>query len=55
MGTKAQLVNFIIENFETADGMPVSMSKLDSFKKAELEEFIKAKDEVDNFKEWIKK
>jgi len=53
MGTKAQLVEYITEHFETEDGMPVSMSKLDSIKKADLEKFIESQDEESNYKEWL--
>lgn len=53
MGTKAQLVEYITEHFETEDGMPVSVSKLDSIKKADLEKFIESQDEESNYKEWL--
>lgn len=54
MATKAQIINFISENYETKDKMPVSMQKLDSYKKAELEEFIKAHNDDDNLEDWLK-
>ena len=53
MATKAQLINFIIEVFEEANGDPVSKSKLDSYKKAELEELIKAKGLEGRLIEWL--
>lgn len=54
MATKAQIINFISENYETKDKMPVSMQKLDSYKKAELEEFIKSHNDDDNLEDWLK-
>lgn len=43
MATKAQLINFIMEMFTEADGSEISKSKLESFKKSDLEELIKAR------------
>lgn len=53
MATKAQLIDFIIETFEEADGNPISKSKLEVFKKADLEEFIKARDAEADLEEWL--
>lgn len=53
MATKAQLINFILETFTEPDGNSVSKSKLDSFKKADLEEFIKEKGAEDDLKVWL--
>ena len=41
--TKAQLIDFIIDKFREPDGSPVSKTKLDAMKKAELEELIESK------------
>lgn len=41
--TKAQLIDFIFEKFQEPDGKPVSKSKLDAMKKADLEELIESK------------
>jgi hypothetical protein len=54
MGTKAQLIDYIASHYTAEDGTPVSMSKLDSLKKAELEEFIKLQNMEDDFKDWLK-
>ena len=53
MVTKAQLISFIMEMFKEADGNAVSKSKLDSFKKSELEEFIEAKGLKEDLEKWI--
>ena len=53
MGTKAQLINFIIDKFQEPSGESVSKSKRDGMKKAELEQFIKAKGCEDEFKVWL--
>lgn len=53
MATKAQIIAFIIEMFEESDGNAVSKSKLDSFKKSELEEFIKAKGLKEDLEKWL--
>lgn len=53
-GTKAQMINFIVENYETKDGSPASMVKLDSFKKAELEKFLVDNNEEERFGEYLK-
>ena len=55
MATKAQLINFIIETFEEADGKPVTKADLDRFKKAELEEFIKEKGAEAELEVWLAK
>lgn len=52
MATKATLIDFIAEKFEGPNGIPVSKAKLESFKKADLEEFIKEKDAAEEFIEW---
>lgn len=54
MASKAQIINYISENYETDDGMPVSMSKLDSYKKAELESFLKENNDLESVEDWIK-
>lgn len=53
MASKAQIVDFILENYQTSDGMPVSLSKLDSIKKSELENFISEEGESENLEKWI--
>ncbi len=53
MGTKAQLIDYIIAHYTTSDGSLVSMSKLDSLKKSELEEFIKSQGMEEDAKQWI--
>ena len=53
MGTKTQFIDFIIEKFQGSDGSPVSRSKLDGLRKADLEEFIKSKGLEDEFLSWI--
>lgn len=53
MATKAQIVNYIAEKYETEDKMPVSMQKLDSYKKAELEEFIEKRNDSEELEKWI--
>lgn len=55
MATKAQLINFIIEMFTEADGNEVSRSKLETFKKSDLEEFIKSRDLTSALEEWLAK
>lgn len=47
MASKSQVMNYILENFETKEGLPVSLSKLDSYKKAELEDFLKEQGEYE--------
>ena len=53
MATKAQLISFIIEKFAEASGEPISKAKLDSYKKADLEEFVKEKGLESDLKEWL--
>lgn len=53
MGTKVQLINFILEKFTDAEGNAVSKSKLDGLKKADLEEFIKERGLEDEFSSWL--
>lgn len=55
MATKAQLINFIIETFEEADGKPITKADLDRFKKAELEEFVKEKGAEAELEAWLAK
>ena len=54
MATKAQLIKFIMETFSEPDGNEISKSKLDSFKKADLEEFIRTKGAEAELAEWLK-
>jgi len=53
MGTKAQLISFIIEKFQEPSGESIPKSRLDGMKKAELEEFVKAGGYEDEFKTWV--
>ena len=53
MASKAQIVEYISEKFEAPEGMPVSLAKLDSYKKAELEKFIEEKGEKEKLDEWL--
>lgn len=53
MATKAQLIKFIMEKFSESDGNPVSKSKLESFRKAELEKFIQDRDAEAELQEWL--
>ena len=53
MATKAQLISFIMEKFNEPSGEPVSKSKLDAMKKADLEEFIQARGLEDELKAWL--
>lgn len=53
MATKAQLITFIIETFTEADGTAIAKSKLDGYKKADLEEFILQKGANQLLKEWL--
>lgn len=53
MANKAQIINYISENYQTNDGMPVSLSKLDSYKKSELEAFIDEHHDKENMNKWI--
>lgn len=55
MATKAQLISFIIEMFNEADGNAVSRSKLEMFKKGDLEEFIKSRGLESKLNEWLAK
>lgn len=55
MATKAQLINFIIEKFQEADGNEVTRSKLEALKKSDLEEFIKARGLEDDLAAWLDK
>ena len=53
MATKAQIIDYISENYNDSEGMPVSLPKLDGYKKAELEKFIKDRNEEANFEDWL--
>lgn len=53
MASKAQLVDYIVENFEGPGHIPVSRSKIESFKKTDLEEFIKKKSSEDELEAWL--
>lgn len=53
MATKAQLIAFIVERFTEANGNDVSKSKLDAYKKADLEQFIKAEGLEEDLKKWL--
>lgn len=53
MATKSQLINFILEMFKEPDGNDIPKSKLDSFKKSELEEFIQNKGAEEDLKNWL--
>ena len=53
MATKAQLIEFILETFEEPEGNTVSKSKLESFKKADLEEFIELKGAKEKLAKWL--
>ncbi len=51
--TKTLLIQFIIDTFVQEDGEAVQKSKLDEFKKAELEEFIASKGLEDKLEAWL--
>lgn len=53
MATKAQIIDYISENYNDSEGMPVSLPKLDGYKKAELEKFIKDRNEEANLEDWL--
>ena len=53
MGTKAQLIEFILERFEESDGDAPSKNKLDQCKKADLEELVKAHNLESEFESWL--
>lgn len=53
MATKAQLIKFIMETFTEYDGEAISKSKLDGYKKAELEEFISYVRMESELSDWI--
>lgn len=55
MATKAQLIQFILDTFREPDGNEPSKTKLDGLKKAELEEFIKARGLEKELEEWLAK
>lgn len=53
MASKAQMIDFISEKYTEKEGTPVSLAKLDSCKKADLEQFIEEKGEKENLEKWI--
>lgn len=53
MATKAQIIEFIVDNFTEMDGSPVSKSKLDNYRKADLEMFIKQNGAETELKAWV--
>lgn len=55
MATKAQLISFIMELFEEADGSEITKSKLDTFKKSDLEEFIEVRGLQSQLIDWLNK
>lgn len=55
MGTKSQLIDFIVEKFVDGEGNNISKSKLDTYKKADLEDLIKSRGLESKFEEWINK
>lgn len=55
MATKAQLIDFIVEKFNQVDGQPVSKSKLDAYKKADLEKFIEDRGMTADLEIWLSK
>lgn len=53
MATKAQLIEFILDKFTETDGNTVSKSKLENLRKAELEEFIAARNMQAELEAWL--
>lgn len=53
MATKAQLIKFIMEVFAEPNGEAISKSKLDGYKKADLEEFITSKGIEAELADWL--
>lgn len=53
MASKSQLIDYIVEHYTTKEGIPASMSKLDGYKKADLEEFIDKNKDSDNLEKWL--
>lgn len=53
MATKAQLIKFIMETFTESNGEAISKSKLDGYKKADLEEFISARELETELADWL--
>lgn len=53
MATKAQLIDYIVNNFEGPDNEPASKAKLEGYKKSELEELVDAKASMEEAEEWI--
>lgn len=51
--TKANLIDYIVANYEEPEGGPVSRQKLESLKKAELESFINERDSIENVEAWL--
>ena len=52
--TKVQLIDYIINNFEEYDGSPISKAKLDSYKKADLEELVTSKASMEEAESYCK-
>ena len=55
MATKAQLIAFIMDTFNEPGGVEIVKSKLDGFKKADLEEFIKERGLEEELKAWLQR
>lgn len=53
MATKAQIIEFIIETFTEANGEPVSKSKLENYKKSDLEKFVTDHNSEEDLKNWL--
>lgn len=53
LGTKSQLIDFIVEKFVDSEGNVVSKSKLDSYRKADLEDLIVSRGLESQFEKWI--
>lgn len=55
MATKAQLIAFIMEMFEEPNGEAISKSKLETYKKSDLEEFVAEKNAQADLEAWLSK
>lgn len=53
MATKSQLIDFIISKFTEPDGNEVSRSKLEGFKKSDLEDFIRNHNLESALTDWL--
>ena len=53
MASKAQIIDFISEMYQEKEGTPVSLAKLDGYKKADLEKFIKDNKDEEKLEKWI--